>query len=106
MEELITPSEEPKFGSPTIEESAKAPAPDNIKSPYVEDDDDDDDDEGVTLPDELAKEEVFDDGKALSPQIIEDKDDEDDDEESQDEEPAPKSTGKASDFSEEGDDDI
>ncbi|KAK1421849.1 hypothetical protein QVD17_24521 [Tagetes erecta] len=107
VEELIKPSEETTLGSASIEESTKAPAPENIKSPYEEDDDDDDEEEEVILPDEIAKEGDLDDEKALSPQIIEDKDDEDEDDESQEDEHAAKYAVKASDFSEEeGDDDI
>ncbi|XP_076918093.1 uncharacterized protein LOC143578382 [Bidens hawaiensis] len=96
VEEFLTPSEETTLGSPTIEGSEKAPVLENIKSPYNEDDEEDE----VILPDELTKQEDLDDEddqKALSPQIIEEKDDE---------EPALKSTGRASDYSEEeGEDD-
>ncbi|XP_076938537.1 uncharacterized protein LOC143606761 [Bidens hawaiensis] len=104
VEEFLKPCEETTLGSPTIEGSEKAPAPENIKSPYDEDDEEDE----VILPDELTKQEDLDDEddqKALSPQTIEDKDDEDEDD---DDEPALKSAaGRASDYSEEeGDDDV
>ncbi|GKB35444.1 hypothetical protein Tco_0880386 [Tanacetum coccineum] len=88
VEEFTKPSAETTLGSQTIEESTKAPAPQNAESPYEEDDED------VILPDELDKEEDLDheeDQNDLAPQIIEDEDDEDEDDKEQDEEPASKS---------------
>nr|GEW77935.1 hypothetical protein [Tanacetum cinerariifolium]GEW77945.1 hypothetical protein [Tanacetum cinerariifolium] len=90
VEEFTKPSAETTLGSQTIEESTKAPAPQNAESPY------DEDDEDVILPDELDKEEDLDheeDQNDLAPQIIEDEveDEEDEDDKEQDEEPASKS---------------
>lgn len=103
MEDLTKPSEETTFGSATMEGSEKAPAPQNIESPY------DEEPEDVILSDELGKEDELDDEedqKGVAPQIIEDEDDDEDDEE-QAEERAAKSAVRATDFSEEeGDDDV